>query len=952
MTSGKYHEVYVNGQLLARGPGLSFDFAKYYDEIDILPYLRLGSENLISILSLDDSPQRGVLAEIIMEADSGVSTTVATDATWKTRCHESFKSGMPPAIPLGREEVYDSRLECPGWTCLEYNDSEWDNAVSLGPIGTPPWTGLEPAGISLLTDDPVFPKRFTAIELCELRKGYSFRLGAPGECVNIFLTEIICSESAKLTIWNEWGKASAEWQMSLDGSRRGIGEPFELAAGSHLLCYSVVGQLELMIETDARLTFTARNLLPDSSTEWVVLSLMSQTVRYPWHFSGAQVMKSTPEVATLLQVSTTAGIPSELREQLVAAPKAEISAQHHVRHQIFYRPSGGFTEPAIEKAQPRVILDGDGLSPMLHPENMLHGHADFSIITPQADKDVHFILDFGRMQIGHIEFSLNAPTGTIVDIQCFEMIDDGGIYLMEIRNGFRYICREGWQEFISHARRGFRYASVTIRNFARPVSVRQISCRSSRYPVQHSGGFECNDSLLNRVFQMSADTAELCMLDTYVDCPGHEQHYWVGDAQITALINLLHFGAYRLNQRCIRLVGRSLSEEWTRTYYPDDARYTGRKSMPMAAFPNYPEGGLPMWTFQWIRQCWEHFLHEGNREDLTENYNYVEETLRHCRLLTNERGLFDMPGAWNLIEWGKNDLSPYGEVTANNVLLVQCCRHAAHMAETLGDLVKSRAFSNEATERAQAINTICWDAQRQAYVDTVRDEWAFEQYREWCVVAGESAMGWKDYHSCLRISEQSNTLALLFDCVPEERRNSVARLVRRVGDGHYIFGSPSMRSIGAPGEDEAPGGVVAVGSPFFLFFSLGALFKLGDVETALNVMRRDWGDMLDKGTNTCWETFRLNDIRWTRSICHAWGAAPAVYLMTDVLGVRPLTPGYRRFAVEPQLGGLKWARGTVNTPFGPIFVDCRARSGGDVEVNCSAPIGCERENKPNTISVS
>ena len=32
--------------------------------------------------------------------------------------------------------------------------------------------------------------------------------------------------------------------------------------------------------------------------------------------------------------------------------------------------------------------------------------------------------------------------------------------------------------------------------------------------------------------------------------------------------------------------------------------------------------------------------------------------------MTNDRGLFDMQGAWNLIEWANNDLSFYGEVTA------------------------------------------------------------------------------------------------------------------------------------------------------------------------------------------------------------------------------------------------------------------------------------------------
>ena len=39
-----------------------------------------------------------------------------------------------------------------------------------------------------------------------------------------------------------------------------------------------------------------------------------------------------------------------------------------------------------------------------------------------------------------------------------------------------------------------------------------------------------------------------------------------------------------------------------------------------------------------------------------------------------------------------------------------------------------------------------------------------------------------------------------------------------------------------------------------------------------------------------------------KSLCHAWSAGPAALLPELVLGVRPLTDGWRRFEVEPELG--------------------------------------------------
>jgi len=344
----------------------------------------------------------------------------------------------------------------------------------------------------------------------------------------------------------------------------------------------------------------------------------------------------------------------------------------------------------------------------------------------------------------------------------------------------------------------------------------------------------------------------------------------------------------------------------------------------------------------WIMQCWEHFYYGANLTDLKENFEYVTETLRHCRILTNERGLFDMPGAWNLIEWANNDLSPYGEVTANNVMLVECIRIAAKMAKILGYTDQARDLEREAVTRMNTINQYCWDQTRQAYVDTVRDRWAYERYLEFCKSQKITPLPFEKYAGASRISEQTNTLALLSGCVPAERMESVKKIVERVRKGHFVVGAPAGRTFGPPSEKEAPDGIVAVGSPFFLFFSLNALFKIGEPQAALDLIRTSWGQMVEHGTKGCWESFKYNDKSWVRSVTHTWSAAPAVYLPTEVLGVKPIEPGYKKFTISPKTDGLKWARGSVATPFGPIQVRWTKTSEEKIQIDYSAPQGCER----------
>ena len=64
--------------------------------------------------------------------------------------------------------------------------------------------------------------------------------------------------------------------------------------------------------------------------------------------------------------------------------------------------------------------------------------------------------------------------------------------------------------------------------------------------------------------------------------------------------------------------------------------------------------------------------------------------------------------------------------------------------------------------------------------------------------------------------------------------------------------------------------------------------------------------------------------RYTKSLCHAWGAGPVYLFGKYYLGVTPTAPGYKTFRVAPNLGGLKEINGTV--PAGEGLVTVRMNS--------------------------
>ena len=156
-------------------------------------------------------------------------------------------------------------------------------------------------------------------------------------------------------------------------------------------------------------------------------------------------------------------------------------------------------------------------------------------------------------------------------------------------------------------------------------------------------------------------------------------------------------------------------------------------------------------------------------------------------------------------------------------------------------------------------------------------------------------------------------------------------------------------------------------STFLGYTILAAKGEAGDVSGAIADMKEYWGGMLDVGATTFWEDFDLDwlenagridevvpegkkdihgdygaycYVKLRHSLCHAWASGPAPFLLKYVLGIKILEPGCRKIAVRPELGGLKWAKGTYPTPMGLLKVKCE-QIGDEVKVDIEAPEGIE-----------
>jgi hypothetical protein len=155
-------------------------------------------------------------------------------------------------------------------------------------------------------------------------------------------------------------------------------------------------------------------------------------------------------------------------------------------------------------------------------------------------------------------------------------------------------------------------------------------------------------------------------------------------------------------------------------------------------------------------------------------------------------------------------------------------------------------------------------------------------------------------------------------------------------------------------------------STFYGYYVLQAKAMAGDVQGCLEVIREYWGGMLKMGATTFWEDFDLNwmnnasrideltqpgkkDIHgdygkycyigFRHSLCHGWASGPTAWLSQHVLGIEPVEPGFKVVRIKPDLGDLKWAKGTFPTPYGIITVSHKKLSNGKVETKYTVPDG-------------
>lgn len=930
ITADSRYELYVDGEWIGHGPPRSWPEPWPVDRYELRG---LEGRDRIVVAVLVEHHGRGtmqylhrpagLIAQVGWADADGRSEAppVVTDASWRCAVHEGYIWPVPRiALQQSWEEQYDAR-RAPGAgdatgvgaACTEpgFDDAAWPAAAV---VAQAPHESFESRDIPMLTREVVEPN-YVNVQAVTTAP-YTFTID-PQPLFNpddrasnhsigrVLVATHIYSNRDQPVQLSQPGDGSTRWKLN--------GRPLAFEDHSLLATDSGVAHAELK-----RGWNTLLGRLSEESHLWrVVVNLWAaQGLRFAARPEQGQPPATHAGLhgAWLLLGPFGGYADPRARNDRVEARYTEAlridPAATGERFQAIWE-SGTVDADALVAPLAQVI-PGDCLPPVnvfavCASERPVAGaapriegaaaigrdNADWAVIHPVAAAagpscDARVLLDFGREIVGFTEFEVDAAAGTVLDFHGFEFIQpDGRINLAEgMNNTFRYTCRAGVQRYRSFLRRGFRYGWLTVRGTDRSVRIRYVRALLSTYPVSGLGDFACSDPMLDAIWRVGVHSVRVCAEDTYTDCPTYEQVHWVGDARNEALVDLVVNGDPRLSEHCWVQAARSLD----------------RSAIVESHVPSAWENVLPAWSFLWMRWAQEHYQLTGDRGFAERALPWLDRNVQGVRDHLGARGLFEYPG-WNMFDWAEMDTPSRGIVTHQNCLAVLGLRQAAELAGSVGDAGRADAWNALADALGAAINEHLWDARSQAYLDAIH----------------------ADGRPSEVLSQQTQTAALIA---------GVARGTR----------GARCRSI----IDEPPDGFVHAGSPFFMFFLLEVLEREGDFSRMIDTIADYWGRQIQAGATTFWEMYLTPQSggrgrftaahRLTRSHCHGWSAAPVYFLTRHALGVQALEPGYARVLIAPRPHHLRWARGTVPTPRGPV--SCRWWTRGEsMRLELSLPPG-------------
>jgi hypothetical protein len=487
---------------------------------------------------------------------------------------------------------------------------------------------------------------------------------------------------------------------------------------------------------------------------------------------------------------------------------------------------------------------------------------------------VILFVDLGRAMPGTIELEADPPEGVVITFETGEALHPKQKYKVNAQpDGSKktfgpQIDHAGWA--------GMRYVWVRFENVDKPFTLYSLNGVYQVRPSNYVGNFECNDEMLNRIWEMCAYSAHAIMGQPVGNDPEPkavlqtlcmdrvDRHPWAGDSRVIQKSVEYVFGEYELIRRA------------NENFVP-----LGTRPIPLM------QAVVP-YTLDWALAEIDYYHVSGDSVHFAKRLEDLLATVEEFDPYTHPKK------GWYFFDWDKRIVDiPLQEQAAFFGKYVQLCRETAAAARMAGNSEAADRLATKANEYSAK-----W---KEAHPDWYKDY---------------------DIHALTNLLLGQTLTGDDVQCAYEK-----------------VYADRSRR---------------CTNTPYFGFYILQALAQMGRQDKALEMIRDYWGTMIRAGATSVWEEWHPT---WSLPIGmlppqyeppRAWsglsliqpsGAGPANWLLSEIIGIQPQTPGFRDVRIEPNTVDLQWAKGTVATPSGPVSAEWKIE-GKRLELRFDVPEQC------------
>lgn len=459
-----------------------------------------------------------------------------------------------------------------------------------------------------------------------------------------------------------------------------------------------------------------------------------------------------------------------------------------------------------------------------------------------TNKNGGIFLDFGQEITGTLKITAEGKSGDEIILHYGEELNDDGSVRYEMRCFCRYedrwILDDGECEFFGYDYKAFRYAEIIPASA--DIKIKDITAVVRHYPFDDNAcTIKSSNEVLDKVFDICKYGVKYASQDVFVDCPSREKGQYAGDLTVTGASHIYLTGDIRLFEKAI--INQAQSQIVT----------DGILAVAPGAFMQE----IADYSLQFPILLLRHYMHTGDKDFLASQLPAAEKMLMHFKKFDRGDGMLEQVDTWNLVDWPDNlrdnyDFpltKPVGPGCHNviNAFYVGSVEQVEKIKDILG--VK---YENKSSYLKAKFNEIFFDKTTGLYVDSQGSK-----------------------HSSLH----ANVIPLYYGLESDANTQSIADFIIDKG---------------------------LVCGVYMSYFYLKALARAGRYDDVYNTVTStgsaSWYNMVREGGTTCFEAWG-KDQKFNTSLCHPWASAPVSVIIEDILGLKCLEPGWKRFTVEPHL---------------------------------------------------